>query len=121
MSANIWDKLDTFPPIACRLLARVITPSGGTVAKTIAAIAKDSGLTELEVSSMSWHASWDKIPVEMVRKFSLACGVDFTSRDIMRAHSSYLRKNPSFKYLKKSSDWNATFKPMIAAYVRSRS
>jgi len=120
MSAAIWDKLDNFPPIACRLLARVVTPTGGTVAKTAKEIAKDAGMTEMEVSSISWHASWDKLTVDELKRFSLACGVDFTSRDIMRNHSSYLRKSPSFKYLKKSPEWNSVFKPMIVAYVQSR-
>lgn len=120
MSANIWDKLDTFPPIACRLLARKITKTGGTVAKTVHEIASTAGMSVMEVNSLSWQPSWDSLTVDELKRFSLACGVDFTSRDIMRAHSSYLRKNPSFKYLKKSPEWENVYKPMIVAYVQSR-
>lgn len=117
MKPDFFVRLDTFPPLVCRLLARRITRAGGVEAKPAEDISKDSGLRLGEVNSLSWHTSWDDVPVKLVRRFALGCGVDFTSRDSMRLQSGYLRRRPSFKYLKKSPLWSSVYEPLIKIYV----
>jgi hypothetical protein len=71
----------------------------------------------MEVNSLSWLTSWDTVPVSQARAFSLACGVDFSSRINMREQSAYIRRSPTFKYLSKSPEWESVYKPMIQSYV----
>lgn len=117
MALTLWQKLERFPPIVVRLLARRSQVSGGIVALTTEEISKRSGLSALEVQSLSWLSSWDTVPVSKIRKFSEACGVDFSSRVNMREQSAYIRRSPTFKYLSKSPDWEIVYQPMIKAYV----
>lgn len=117
MSLNFFDKLATFPPIVCRLLARRTQVNGKAVALTDEEIAAASGLSLTKVRSLSWLTSWDDVSVSELRAFSLACGVDFTSRDSMRAHRSYINNAPKFTYLRKHRDWRTFFEPMVRAYL----
>ncbi len=117
MSLSLWQRLDRFPPLVVRLLARRRQVSGGVVALTVEEISKRSGLSALEVQSLSWLSSWDSVPVSKIKKFSEACGIDFASRVNMREQSAYIRRSPTFKYLSKSPDWESTYQPMIKAYV----
>lgn len=87
---------------------------------TVDEIAKAAGMTSPEVNSLSWLTTWDDVPFSKVRAFSEACGVVLTSREIYRIQAAYIRRDPSFKYLKKSPDWLTVYKPMIVAYVSSR-
>lgn len=117
MSLNFYEKLRTFPPLVCRLLARRLLENGKVRAMTDVELADASGLSTSEVRSLSWKTSWDDVPVDTLQRFSLACGVDFTSRDSMRAHRSYIKNSPNFRYLRKHPDWNAVFRPLVAAYL----
>lgn len=118
---TLWTKLSEFPPIACRLLARTKTPRGGVRAMTVEEIAKAAGISVLEVNSLSWKASWDDVPYKSIRRFVEACGIDLTNRADLRKHAAYIRRGAPFKYLKRSSDWDGVYKPMIIAYVSTRS
>lgn len=121
MRYTFWEKLDLLPPLACRLLARKRTPQGGTVAIGAEAIALSAGMSVTEVNSLSWLTSWESVPVDKARRFSIACGVDFTNRLIMKRQIAYIRRSPTFKYLKKSPDWNIVFKPMMIAFRKHNS
>ena len=116
---SFWEKLDRFPPIVCRLLARRKQASGGIVAMTASEIASRGGMTVCEVNSLSWLTSWEGVPMRQVRQFSLACGVDFCDRANMREHSAYVKRCASFKYLKKSPEWDSVYSHMIRTYVSS--
>lgn len=118
MKRTFWVKLTEFPPIVCRLLARIPTETGGVRAMTAVEIADRAGISEMEVNSLSWMTSWDSVPVTKVRAFTEACGVDLTSREKLRVHVAYVRGSGSWKYLKQSPDWRAVYEPMIKAYVR---
>lgn len=117
VSLNFYDKLTTFPPLVCRLLARETMDNGKVRGLSDEEIATRSGLPFNEVRALSWLTSWDDVPVSKLKAFSLACGVDFTSRDSMRAHRSYINNNPKFRYLRKHPDWNTTFVRMIQTYM----
>lgn len=117
MSLSIWTKLDTFPPLICRLLARRTLPNGKVAALTDKEIAARAGIPEWEVASYSYYLNWEDVPVRITRQFSRACGVDFDSRDNMRRHRSYMRDNPKFKYLRASPDWAKKYAPLIKLYV----
>lgn len=120
MRQNLWQKINQFPPVICRLLARERTPTGGVRPLTAVAIATRSGLSVMDVNSLSWLGSWDNVPFHLIRPFMEACGVDVTNKEILRTHSCYIRRSPSFKYLKSSPDWDKIYKPLIIAYVSSR-
>lgn len=118
MKLTIWAKLDAFPPIACRLLARKQVDTGGVVAKTAEEIAEDSGLTVFDVNSLSWLTSWDSVPVSKARSFMEGCGIYLDSRESVRSHRAYMKRDPSYKYLRKSTQWNEFYKPLIIQYAR---
>lgn len=120
MRPNFWQKLNEFPPIACRLLARERTISGGVRAMPASAIALKAGMTTMEVNSLAWLTSWDSVPLAKIRPFMEACGVDLTNPQILRTHACYIRRGASFKYLKLSPDWEKVYKPLIIAYVGAR-
>lgn len=120
MRQTLWQKLAEFPPVACRLLARERTATGGVRALTSAIIAQRSGMTVMEVNSLSWLTSWDSVPFVKIRPFMEACGIDLTNKEILRTHSSYIRRGAPFKYLKLSPDWEKVYKPLIIAYVSTR-
>lgn len=117
MKISIWDKLNRFPPIVCRLLARRKLASGGVVALSSEEIAQRSGMTVMEVNSLSWQSSWDDVSISKLRVFSKACGVDFTNSIVLREQAAYMRNNPSFKYLRKNEQWDSLYKPMILSYL----
>lgn len=120
MRLTLWQKLESFPPIACRLLARIKTPTGGVRAMTTLEIAERSGLTEADVNSLSWRTSWDEVQYKQIRAFTEGCGVNLTDRAIARMQAAYIRRGAAYKYLKKSSEWLSLYKPMILLYVKSR-
>lgn len=118
MKKTFWQKLEVFPPIACRLLARVKTDTGGVRAMTALEIATKAGMTEMKVNSLSWVVSWDGVPVSDAKAFTEACGIFLSDRASLRTHSAYVRRNAPWKYLKKSPEWSTVFRPMIMAYVK---
>lgn len=120
MKRSLWRKLESFPPITCRLLARTRTPGGGVRAMLSEEIAAASGLSTMEVNSISWLPSWDNVTVAKAKLFSEACGVDFTDRARMREHSAYIRRGASWTFLKQSPLWETYYKPMIGAYIKHR-
>lgn len=121
MRQNLWQKINQFPPIVCRLLARERTPTGGVKALSATLIAVRASLTAMEVNSLSWLTSWSDVPFHKIRPFMEACGVDITNKEILRAHACYIKRGASFKYLKQSPDWERVYKPLIIAYVASLS
>ena len=121
MKRTIWQKFEEFPPIVCRLLARQVVDACAVRALSNAEIAKSSGMTELEVQSLSHLTSWDDVPVGKMRRFMSACNVDLNSRSNLRLHVAYIRSTASWKYLKRSPEWTTFFQPLMKAYVRSQS
>lgn len=108
-----------------RLLARTPTQGGGVRPLTNEEVATNWRLTDPtrtsnDVISMSWKMSWDGVPLGQVRGFTEACGVYLEDRNNLRKHSVYVRRVPTWKYLKRSSLWNEFFYPLATAYIASR-
>ena len=105
MKQTFWQKIEGVPPILCRLLAR---SGGGRYADRILTdeeIASRAGLRISEVKSLSWKTSWEDVPHGLVRRFSLACGVDFTDINNLKKHKRMImREARSFWHIRKSPD-----------------
>lgn len=121
MRQTFWDKLKEFSPVTCRLLARTVTHRGGARAMTNAEISNLSGLSIAEVNAISMLTTWDRVPLFKIRAFTEACGIRLCDRNSFRSQCAYMRRGPTFEYLKSSPDWETFFKPLILAYVSTRS
>jgi hypothetical protein len=115
MALPIKRKLRRFPPIVCRLLART-GPRQERRPLRDEEIARASGLPVSKVRSLSWEVSWDDVPVGIMLKFSEACGVDFSSREILRMQTKFLSRKPVMRYLRKDREWETKWSPMMNAY-----
>lgn len=115
-SHSIWAKLDRYPPILVRLLARKSVTEPMTN-EDIWRAAKGE-LSRAEVQFISFCPKWDTIPVAKMRAFCLACGVDFANRDTMRSCNRYLRSKPSFAHLKSHAE-DPEFKAILNEYIRA--
>jgi hypothetical protein len=106
---DYYAKAERYSPILCRLLAR---ERYGRPLST-GELAEKSGLTKYEVEAISQEASWGGVKLDIVRRFTIACGTDFASRADMRRISDYMRKKPTFAYLKKSGNFREYYLPLI--------
>lgn len=119
---TFWEKLDAFPPIQCRLLARV-KPGGPP--KGNAQIAQESGLSVLQVVALSEQTDWAGVDVPTMRRFTRACGVDFENPGSMKRITMYLRGHnrkgyhiaPKFEYLRTSPDWDSFYRPLAEKLI----
>lgn len=111
-----WTRLDRYPPVLCRLLAR---EKRGRPLTTVE-IADTSGLPPAKVEAISASVSWDGVEVEDMRRFAQACGCDFDQQKDMRRVEDYLRKRPKFTYLKRSSQWKNYYYPLVLKWMQSR-
>ena len=116
------EKLDRFPPVVIRILARVPVESGtgGVRVKTDHEIARDSGLTLSKVASLSCLTSWGEVPIDTIIAFCKGCGADLDNRDWQRHNAAYMKKLRSLpQYLRASPEWETKFKPLIELWVQS--
>lgn len=105
-----------YPPPLVRLLAR-----RGRRAMSTAEIASATASTHLAVEAISSEPSWDRITLDQLRKFTSACGLDFTSRrDVNRVECYWrLRKgHPKFQYLTEDPNWRGYYLPFIVSWRR---
>ncbi len=113
-------KLDRFPPIAIRILARVPVDSGGVRAKTDEEIAGESGLSLCEVASLSHLDRWNTVPIATAFAFIGGCGANLDDRDWQRHNAAYMNKlRFAPNYLRQSPEWETKFKPMIELWLKS--
>jgi hypothetical protein len=70
---NLLQLADRFPPAVCRYLAR---KDHGHSPMSHRDIAKASGLPKTKVAELSLKKSWKGVPIDVVVRFSSACGVD---------------------------------------------
>jgi len=110
-----WKRLDRYPPVLCRLLAR--QKRGRPL--TTQEIAKASGLPPAKVEAISGSISWDGVTVLEMKDFTRACGCDFTSQSHMRRVEDYLRKRPRFTYLKRSPYWREYYYPLVVRWMET--
>lgn len=111
-----WVRLNRYPPVLCRLLAR--EKRGRPL--TTAEIADTSGLPPAKVEAISASISWDRVEVNDMRAFIQACGCDFDHQPNMRRVEDYIRKGAKFTYLKRSPYWKNYYYPLVVKWMKSR-
>jgi len=109
---TFYSKAGRYSPILCRLLARVRYGRPLTSQE----LADSSGLSLFQVEALSRQTNWDGVDIETVRRFTESCGTDFTSRKDMRRVSDYMRKAPTFAYLKRSRNFHEYYLPLISKW-----
>jgi len=115
----LWERLDKFPPLFLRLLAR--HPRGKPL--TTLEISKRSGLSALEVHAMSWHTDWRGIDIPTARAYMAGVGIDLTCRKDVRRIRMYIRSAPKdprmrFPYLRKSPEWESFYLPLLVTLLK---
>lgn len=112
---SFWTRAETIPPILVRLLAR--RRHGPPL--TDAEISAASGLSVAQVFAISQCTDWSGIDLPTMRKFLVACEVDFESFTQMKRVDSYLASNPTWQALRKSPQWKPYFEPLMRRYIQS--
>ena len=82
-------------------------------------IAAASGLDIETVRFIASRPTWDAITLDHMRRFTLACGIDFTDHEAMKRIDDYLRTRPKWTYLKRSPQWRELYEPIITIYLRT--
>jgi hypothetical protein len=111
-------KLDRFPPVVIRLLARSV--EGPRVrALTDAEIAHRSGLSAGEIRLLSQLTSWEEVTLGHLLAFTRGCGANLDDRDWLRKNAAYMASiRGAPRYLRKSPDWERVFQPLIRTWIR---
>jgi len=114
-----YKRVDRYPPVLVRLLARRPRANGsgnGTRPLTTDEIARDSGLTPAVVEGLSRSTTWKGVDIYTVRDFTVACGVDFTNPLHMKRLSQYLHSRGAFHYLRKNKQWDTYYRSLVAIW-----
>lgn len=114
-SHSIWVKLNRYPPVLVRLLAK----ADAVTTLTDSAIQERSkGLLSLaDIKRFSYATSWDDVPVAKMKAFVQACGVDFACRETMRTLNRYLSRDPQFIHLTRDPRFSE-YKDMLREFYR---
>lgn len=114
-----WERLDRYPPLLCRLLARV---PRGRVLETDE-IASRSGLTPIQVLTISSQLDWRGIDLPTARAFMVGCNTDLSNRQHCRRIWMYLKAQPKkpssrFVHLRRSPNWTTYYLPLLEQFVQ---
>ena len=109
---TFYDKANRFSPILCRLLAR--KRYGRPLSSQ--ELSDDSGLSLVQIEALSQQVNWNGVDLDTLKKFTQSCGTDFASRSDMRRVSDYMRKAPTFAYLKRSKNFREYYLPLISKW-----
>jgi hypothetical protein len=113
-----WDRIDRYPPILLRLLARI--PRSRPL-ETFE-IASRSGLSESTVEAIGQQTDWRGVDIPTARAFMTGVGIDLSDRSDCRRIRVYLKSAPKtpanrFPYLKRSEKWESYFLPLLKKFV----
>jgi hypothetical protein len=115
-------KLERFPPIIVRLLARTRDKEGGVRALTDAEVAAASDLPISTVVAIAKLTSAGSLDIDTQQAFYRGCGADLDNRDWLRKNAAYMASiRGAPRYLRKSPDWETTFEPLIRILLREGS
>jgi hypothetical protein len=107
---NFWTRAELFRPPLCRLLAR----HRYSRPLTIQEIAERSkGITPVEVIAISETVDWRYVNIRQMQAFLTGCGMDFCDTKAMRRVDDYIRKGPTFQYLRQRPDWTTHYLPLL--------
>jgi hypothetical protein len=110
---TFWDRMEALPPILIRLLAKE-----GKEPMTTAEIAANSGLDKAKVIAISWSTTWAGIDMPTMKAFLVGCDRDFTDYAVWKKIRNYItNKNATFKYLRRSPEFDKLLKPLSDAYA----
>lgn len=115
MKLTLTEKLNTFTPIACRLLARRKNAAGSVVAMTDGEIRDRSGLGMAVIKHLSWSESWDYVEVRHLLAFTRACGIDFDSAPSVKANIRYL-KDGTWAHILRSPERDTFYRALLAEW-----
>lgn len=73
MITSLLQKADRFPPCLCRFVAR---KNHGMDPMSHREIGRKARMSKDTVASLSLKTSWKGVPVDVIDRFSWACGVD---------------------------------------------
>lgn len=119
---NFWRRVDSYSPILVRLMAR--HPKGKAISTS--EIATKSGLAVMTVYCLSEATSWVGVDIYMLKAFTSACGMDFTSRTAMKRADVFLkgrvvggkRIGPQFLHLKRDPiQWKHYLQPLLQKFL----
>lgn len=116
-------KIDSFPPVVCRLLAR--DPKAKAKLQrplSDVEIADKTGLRRDQVISLSWLCTWENIPTDVMKKFTKGCGIDFEDYKTMQKHYRFVSRMAGRwltgkHYLRRDAEWELKWKPLIENYI----
>lgn len=120
---NFWGKLDHFPPILIRLLAR--HPKGKPL--TTSELANRGALSAFYIEALSQLTTWDMVPLAHIKEFFRICQIDLENPAQFKRVTVYLkgkvingqRRPPSFPYLRKDPQWETFYRPLLQTYLES--
>lgn len=69
------------------------------------------------ICSVSHQTTWDRIDLEVMRRFLQGCQLDFCEREQMNRMTMYLA-NGRMSYLRRSPHWKSVFKPLLEQWHR---
>lgn len=113
MALRFREKLERYPPLVCRILARK-TVNKRTVAIRTSEIVHESGLSFERVMEISRMMEWDTVPVGEMYMFMRGCNVDIETRDGQRFQYDYSRKMSRIpQYVIKSPEFQKVYVPLL--------
>jgi hypothetical protein len=124
ITTTFWQRCIDYPPCLVRLLAR--HPYGKPLTTIeIQALsypnyigrAMSEALSAPMIEALSSELGWGGIAVMNAAQFMRGCSVDFCNPDHMRRVDDYLRKKPTFRYLRASPQWEDYYKPLMKRWI----
>lgn len=105
---KVHNRLESFPPILCRLMAK----KGGRP-RTTEEMAILCQLSEYEIEAISKETDWRSITVGDAHEFLQGCGLWLDDTKAWRRVDDYLSKKPNLEYLRKSPHWKSYYLPLV--------
>lgn len=109
------DLIKSFPPILVRLLAR--HKGGGPLSDQ--GISMLCGLEIHLVRYISQQTSWESVNLVHAYDFCLGCMLSLDDAVAWRRVTDYLRKRPTFRYLRTSTEWQTLYAPMLKRWLNA--
>lgn len=110
---NFWTTAEVFNPVLCRLMAR---HKRGRVL-TNEEIATRGQLRVGQVEALAWEDSWEDVTYGVMHSYLIGCGLDFEDRPRMKVAMDYLKRRPTFSYLKRDPLYETFYKPLIQRWL----